>query len=178
MQGKSLYTILLSIIAVLTLALAVLVIFLFTTYNGINPDKQADAARNSQQVRNVPPEEQARLNLYAGDDGTSGDAIFNLKSSPAHENSFLKASVTIIYDAGEKKKHLEERTALLKECLGEFKEACIEYFRSQTYEDLTGDNAMDKARDTLRDKFNSILDGRTDERIVLRVVFEGWIIQP
>jgi len=169
---------LLSIIAVLTLALAVLVIFLFTTYNGINPDDKNNAARTSQQVRNVPPDEQARLKLYATSEGTGGDAIFNLKSSPAHENSFLKASVTIIYDAGEKKKYLEERTALLKECLGEFKEACIEYFRSQTYEELSEDNAMDKARDTLRDKFNSILDGRTDERIILRVVFEDWIVQP
>ena len=33
MQGKTLYTILLSIIAVLTLALAVMVIFVFTTFN-------------------------------------------------------------------------------------------------------------------------------------------------
>ncbi|HPO75843.1 flagellar basal body-associated FliL family protein [Thermoclostridium caenicola] len=178
MQGKSLYAILLSIIAVLTLALAVLVIFLFTTYNGINPDKQANATEPPQQVRDVPPEEQAKLNIYATEDGIGGDAIFNLKPSPAHENSFLKASVTIVYDTGKKRKNLEERTAILKECLGEFKEACIEYFRSQTYEQLSEDNAMEKARDTLRDKFNSILEGRTDERIVLRVVFEGWIIQP
>lgn len=177
MQGKSLYAILLSIIAVLALALAVLVIFLFTTYNRINPDQGANATEPPQQIRNVPPEEQARLNLYAGEDGTGGVAIFNLKSSPTHENGFLKASVSIVFDAGEKKKHLETRTGIVKESVGEFKEACIEYFRSQTFEQLSEDNAMEKARDALKDKFNSILSDRVEERIILRVVFEDWIIQ-
>jgi hypothetical protein len=36
---------------------------------------------------------------------------------------------------------------------------------------------MEKARDALKDKFNSILSKRIDERIIIRVVFEGWIIQ-
>ena len=178
MQGKSLYAVLLSIIAVLALALAVMVIFLFTTYNRINPNPEANNAKDlPQQTREVPPDEESRINLYAGEDGTGGDAIFNLKASPAHENSFLKASVTIVFDAGEKKKHLEARTDLMEDCEGEFKEACIEYFRSQTFEQLSEDTAMEKARDALKDKFNSILSKRIDERIIIRVVFEGWIIQ-
>ena len=65
----------------------------------------------------------------------------------------------------------------MKDCEGEFKEACIEYFRSQTFEQLSEDTAMEKARDALKDKFNSILSKRIDERIIIRVVFEGWIIQ-
>lgn len=178
MQGKSLYSILLSIIAVLALALAVMVIFLFTTYHGLNSNQKADATGASQQVREVPPEDQATLNLYAGEDGVSGDAIFNLKSSTAHDNSYLKASVTIVFDAGKKKKELENRTQILNECLGELKEACIEYFRGQTYEQLSEDDAMEKARDTLKDKFNAILSSRIDENIILRVVFEDWVIQP
>ena len=178
MQGKSLYAVLLSIIAVLALALAVMVIFLFTTYNRINPNPEANNAKDlPQQTREVPPDEESRINLYAGEDGAGGDAIFNLKASPAHENSFLKASVTIVFDAGEKKKHLEARTDLMKDCEGEFKEACIEYFRSQTFEQLSEDAAMEKARDALKDKFNSIISKRIDERIIIRVVFEGWIIQ-
>ena len=178
MQGKSLYAVLLSIIAVLALALAVMVIFLFTTYNRISPSQEANNAKDlPQQTREVPPDEEARINLYAGEDGAGGDAIFNLKASPAHQNSFLKASVTIVFDAGEKKKHLETRTKLMKDCAGEFKEACIEYFRSQTFEQLSEDAAMEKARDALKDKFNSIISKRIDERIIIRVVFEGWIIQ-
>jgi len=178
LQGKSLYAILISIIAVLALALAVMVIFLFATYNRINTSPEANNVKDlPQQTREVPPEEEARLNLYAMEDGTGGDAIFNLKSSPAHENSFLKASITIVFDAGEKKKLLEERTELMKNCVGEFKEVCIEYFRSQTFEQLTDEAAMEKARDALKEKFNNIVSKRIDERIILRVVFEDWIVQ-
>ena len=179
MQGKSLYAILLSIIAVLALALAIMVIFLFTTYNRINnTGQEANNAKDlPQKTREVPPEEEARINLYAREDGTGGEAIFNLKSSPAHETSFLKSSITIVFDAGEKKKLLEERTELMKNCVGEFKEVCIEYFRSQTFEQLTDEAAMEKARDALKEKFNNIVSKRIDERIILRVVFEDWIVQ-
>lgn len=178
MQGKSLYTVLLSIIAVLALALAVMVIFLFATYNKITPGQETSKPQDlPQQTREVPPEEEARINLYASDDGTSGNAIFNLKPSPAHRDSFLKASITVVYDAGKKKKLLESRTELINNSIGEFKEACIEYFRSQTYEELSEDSAMEKARDALKEKFNEILARKTDERIIIRVVFEDWIIQ-
>ena len=178
MQGKSLYAILISIIAVLALALAVMVIFLFATYNRLNTNQESGNVIDlPKKTREVPPDEEARLNLYAREDGTGGEAIFNLKSSPAHENSFLKASITIVFDAGEKKKHLETRTQLMKDCVGEFKEACIEYFRSQTYEQLTDEAAMEKARDALKEKFNGIVSKRTDEQLILRVVFEDWIVQ-
>jgi len=173
-----LYAILISIIAVLALALAVMVIFLFATYNRLNTNQESGNVIDlPKKTREVPPDEEARLNLYAREDGTGGEAIFNLKSSPAHENSFLKASITIVFDAGEKKKHLETRTQLMKDCVGEFKEACIEYFRSQTYEQLTDEAAMEKARDALKEKFNGIVSKRTDEQLILRVVFEDWIVQ-
>jgi Flagellar basal body-associated protein FliL. len=178
LQGKSLYAVLLSIIAVLTLALAVMVIFLFATYNRINANQETVVAEDlPAQTREVPPEEEARINLYATGDETTGSNIFNLKPSPAHGNSYLRASITVVFDAGEKKKLLESRTEVVNSCIGEFKEACIEYFRNQTYEDLSEGDAMNKAREALKEKFNEIVAQKYDERIILRVVFEDWIIQ-
>lgn len=66
---------------------------------------------------------------------------------------------------------------MVNSCIGEFKEACIEYFRNQTYEDLSEGDAMNKAREALKEKFNEIVAQKYDERIILRVVFEDWIIQ-
>ena len=178
MQGKSLYAILLSIIAVLALALAVLVIFLFTTYNNMKTGSTASPTPTSQEAREVPPDEQANLNLYKTAEGTSADAIFNLKSSPAHDGSFLMASITLVYDSGSKKaKNPEDRAALLMGYQSELKQACIEYFRSLTFEDLSDDAAIEKARDTLKDNFNNILADKGKDKIIIRIIFDKWIVQ-
>lgn len=62
MQGKTLYTILLSIIAVLTLALAVMVIFVFTAFNS-NTANPSQETQKPLIERAVPKEEQAELKL-------------------------------------------------------------------------------------------------------------------
>ncbi len=179
MQGKTLYTILLSIIAVLTLALAVLVIFLFTTFNS----GKVDPEKNPTTGRVVPLEEQLQVNLYAvgSDDktGKAGEEVFVLKESKEHPNSFLMTSITLVYDGGtEKEKVAEARKALFeKTYLGELKEATIEYFASKTYEDIKADNAMQLARDSLLKIYSNIISENPDEKIILKVVFEKWIPQ-
>lgn len=179
MQGKSLYAILLSIIAVLALALAVLVIFLFTTFNNINRTPTAATETPAPTARVVPPAEQVEVNLYASADSASGDSVFNLKPSPAHEASYLMASISVVYDAGEKSKLLTERTALIDSSKSEFKQAAIEYFLGLTYEDLTGDPAsMQKARDTLKDTFSGILAKSSKDNIILKIIIDKWNIQP
>ena len=179
MQGKSLYAILLSIIAVLALALAVLVIFLFTTYNNMKTgNAAASATPTSQEAREVPPDEEGQFILYSTGEGTSADAIFNLKTSPAHDGSFLMATITIFYDAGSKKaKNPEDRSLIFQNYKSELKQACIAYFLGLTYEDISEDSAMEKASDTLKDSFNSILEGKDKDKIVLRIVFDKWIKQ-
>lgn len=181
MQGKTLYTILLSIIAVLTLALAVLVIFLFTTFNSskVNPDEK-DVKTSEERV--VPTAEQARVNLYSvGSEDTSGkagQAIFNLKPSEDHASSFLMASISIVYDGGPKNEKLAARQELFeKTYLGELKEATIEYFRSKTYEDIVADNSMQVARDSLKEIYSKIISQDPEEKIILKIVFEQWIPQ-
>ena len=177
MQGKSLYAILLSIIAVLALALAVLVIFLLTTYNNIKPTGNETPTPGPTEARTVPANEQAKINIYAAADGTGGDAIFNLKPSPAHPDNFLMASVTIVIDAGTKSEKLGDRTALTNQYQSEFKQACIEYFIKMTYEDISETDAIAKARDTLKDNFSSILESATKDKIIIKVVIDNWIKQ-
>jgi flagellar basal body-associated protein FliL len=179
LQGKSIYAILLSIITILALALAVLVIFILTTYNSVKKPSPEASDTPTQQAREVPADEEVRFNLYTDEDGRSTNAIFNIKSSPAHEGSFLMASIIVVYDGGPKKtpKEQETRKELIENYKSEMREACIEYFKSLTYEELNEDSAMDRARDTLKDEFNRILSGKTKDKLILRVVFDKWILQ-
>ncbi len=174
MQGKTLYTILLSIIAVLTLAVAVLIIILFT----YNTGKAIPAERNIK--RAIPPEEQAEFRLYgSSEENGSSDAVFNIKNTDKHPNSFIMASISIIYDGGEKNKHLEERTDLIQRVyLSQLKQATIEYFREKTFEELQNPEAMEDARNSLLETYNNIVSNEgTEDLFIIKVVFDKWIIQ-
>ncbi|NLX63695.1 MAG: flagellar basal body-associated FliL family protein [Clostridiaceae bacterium] len=168
------YTILLSIIAVLTLALAVMIIFIFTAFNTNRAIPSSGETPKPLVERVVPKEEQVEFKLY----GETNEAIFNIKSTETHPNSFLMASISIIYDGGKKNKQVEERKELLNKNLSLLKQACIKYFMSQSYEDLNGEEAMDKARASLKDAFNEIVrTDDSDEAIIIDVVFDKWIRQ-
>ncbi len=174
MQGKTLYTILLSIIAVLTLALAVLIVILFT----YNAGKTLPVKQNVQ--RTVPPEEQAVFRLYGSSERNgSNDAVFNIKNDDKHPNSFIMASISIIYDGGKRNKHLEKRTELIERVyLSQLKQATIEYFRGKTFDELQESDAMEDARKNLMETFNNILSNEgTEEPFIIKVVFDKWIIQ-
>lgn len=176
MQGKTLYTILLSIIAVLTLALAVMVIFIFTAFNSNSGKPSSQETQKPLVERAVPKEEQAELQLYANSDG-SNEAVFNIKSTETNPNSFLLASISIIYDGGKKNKLLEERTLLLKKNISMLKQASIKYFMGQSFEDLSAEDAMEKARTSLKTTFNEIIRTDSEDVIVIDIVFDKWIKQ-
>lgn len=176
MQGKTLYTILLSIIAVLTLALAVMVIFIFTAFNSNSGKPSSQETQKPLVERVVPKEEQAELQLYASSDG-SNEAVFNIKSTEDHPNSFLLASISIIYDGGKKNKLLEERTLLLKKNISMLKQASIKYFMGKSFDDLSEENAMEEARTSLKTTFNEIVRTDSEDAIVIDIVFDKWIKQ-
>jgi flagellar basal body-associated protein FliL len=175
LQGKTLYTILLSIIAVLTLALAVMIIFVFTAFNGNDGVPSSKESQKPLVGRAVPKEEQAEFQLY-GKEGNN-EAVFNIKSTESHPNSFLMASISIIYDGGKKNKKLEERTALIEKNLSMLKQDAIKYFLSQSFDDLSAADAMEKARTALKASFNEIVSVDSEEMIIIDVVFDKWIKQ-
>ncbi|NMA65513.1 MAG: flagellar basal body-associated FliL family protein [Clostridiaceae bacterium] len=175
MQGKTLYTILLSIIAVLTLALTVLIIILFT----FNAERVPSANVGGEVTRIVPPDEQTEYKLFGSSNDSNTDNIFTIKSTSQHPNSFIMASVSIIYDGGKRNKYLEERTDLIERVyLSQLKEATIEYFRGQTFEQLQTSDSMKIAREALLDIYNDIISNQgTEERFIIKVVFDKWILQ-
>lgn len=175
MQGKTLYTILLSIIAVLTLALAVMIIFVFTAFNGANA-KPVQETNKPLVERAVPKDEQAEYKLYTSS-GSNGDAIFNIKSTKEHPNSFLMASISILYDGGKKNKFLEERQLLFDKNTSLLRQATIKYFMSQSFDELRAEDAMEKAQAALKAAYNDIVSIDSENMIVINVVFDKWIMQ-
>jgi flagellar basal body-associated protein FliL len=173
LQGKTLYTILLSIIAVLTLALTVMVIFIFTAFHGekAKPGQNGEAEKI---VREVPQDEQAEYKLYSGE---NGEGIFNIKASKDHPNSFLMTSISIIYDGGKKNRKLDERTELLEKCDSMLKQATVKYFLSKSFEDLSEENAMEDAKEALKEAFNEIVSKDSEELIIIDVVIVKWVKQ-
>jgi len=173
LQGKTLYTILLSIIAVLTLALAVMVIFIFTAFNGANAKPEHHNAAEKVE-REVPQDEKAEYKLYSEE---SGDGIFNIKASEDHPNSFLMTSVSIIFDGGKKNRKLDERRQLIEKNDSLLKQATVKYFLSKSFEDLSQENAMEEAKKALKEAFNEIVSKDSEELIIIDVVIVKWMKQ-
>ena len=168
MRGKLPYIILFVIIAVLGIALAVVSIFYFVASNP--PVEEGDAIETTV----VEPANLVEYSPYT----TSDNPVFNLKKTEANPNSFIMASVSIIYDSGEKKKIQEERTEIVQvKYLSQLKQAVIEYFLGKSYEDLTAEGAMATARDDLKQIFNEIIGSTPRDQFIYQIVFDKWIIQ-
>lgn len=171
MESKSIYTILLAIIAVLTLALAVLIIFLFVTYN---PNVKAPAggiqADGTIAERIVPDDEMIEFKLFGGE-----EKMFALKSEPEHLDAIVLVSVTLKCDAGPKKKKETEITALVNDLyLSELEEAVGDYFAAMTLTEAREIETRYKARDDLMNTFNEILNANKHpkEKIVYKVTLQ------
>ncbi len=173
MQGKTLYTILLSIIAVLTLALAVMVIFIFTAFNNTKVEPQpGEEVEKTERI--VPQDEQAEYKLYSED---TEDGIFTIKASEKHPNSFLMTSISIIFDGGKKNKKLEDRQLLIEKNASHLKQATIKYFMSKSFEELGEEDAMENAKSALKAAYNDIVSKDSEELLIIDVVIVKWMKQ-
>lgn len=186
MQGKGIYTILLAIIAVLTLSVAVLVIFLFVTFSTRTTAATGAEATPASEAgpRQVAPDELLEIIVYSDKSGTGGEApgsgLFNLKSTTEHPESYLMLDMTIKIDVGEKRELEVERTAMVNVTyITELRQAANLYFRNMTFEEASDPAAMQKAADELRDTFNAVLgtEAETQETIVYKVIFGKWLVQ-
>ena len=170
MESKSIYTILLAIIAVLTLTLAVLIIFLFVTYNPnvrAAGDVQTDGTMTE---RIVPDDEMIEFKLFNGE-----EKMFALKSEPEHPDAIVLVSVSLKSEAGPKKKKAKEITTLNTELyLSELEEAVGDYFAAMTLSEARELETRYKARDDLINTFNEILNANKHpmEKIVYKVTLQ------
>ncbi|HEY8500610.1 MAG TPA: flagellar basal body-associated protein FliL, partial [Clostridia bacterium] len=167
MESKSIYTILLAIIAVLTLALAVLIIFLFVTYNPNVKAAGGIQTDGAMAERIVPDDEMIEFKLFGGE-----EKMFALKSEPEHPDAIVLVSVSLKCDAGSKKKKAEEITKLVTELyLSELEEAVGDYYAGMTLTEAREIETRYKARDDLLNTFNEILNANKHpkEKIVYKV---------
>lgn len=170
MEGKSIYTILLAIIAVLTLALAVLIIFLFISYK---PNQQAANTTPPENAaiseRMVADDEMLEFKLFEGK-----EKMFALKGETDHPDSIVMVSVTIKCDAGPKKKKAEDITTRVNGYISELEEAVGDYFAAMTLTEAKELETRYKARDDLLNAFNEILNANKQEKekVVYRVTLQ------
>lgn len=184
MQGKGIYVILLGIIAVLTLSVAVLSIFLFVMFNHPAPGGVQDLAQAEEtaepEIRLVPAEEQRSWNPFATGDNPNAPGLYNLMPSEGRESSFLQVTLLIKYDVGENRE-LEALHSELVETFSaaEIRQACAMYFRRLTYEEVKAAEAIPQAQDALKEAFNRIIDENAGEPlgIIRKVVIENMLPQ-
>lgn len=158
MESKSIYTVLLAIIAVLALALAVLIIFIFISYN---PNQQAAAniEPKGMSERVVPDEEMIEFKLFDGE-----EKMFALKSELENPDSIVMVAVTIKCDAGEKRKRETDITNRVTQYMSEFEEAVGDYFADMTLTEAKLVETRYKTRDDLLNIFNDIINANKTEK--------------
>jgi flagellar basal body-associated protein FliL len=183
-QGKGIYAILLGIIAVLTLAVAVLSIFLFVMFNQpgrVPAEASASAtAATAEGPKLVPAEELRTWNPFATKDNANAPVLYDLMPSEGHEKSFVQVTLLVKFDVGKKRENEEAYAQLVEsDSAAEIKQACSLYFKNLTYEDCKSPDAVPKAQDTLKESFNRIVDESAAKElgIVYKVIIENLLAQ-
>ena len=177
MEGKGIYTIMLSIIAVLSVALAGIIIFLVISW-GPNKNPRTDIDSSGQIINEdvvIPDDQIAIYDLFAGQ-----EPFFNLKAEPEHPEAIIMLKVSIKCDVGKKRKDEEQVTKLINELyLTELREAVAKYFLNITYTEANQNEVIEKAREDLKVVFNDIVNSGSEEKqmIVYRVNFEKRFVQ-
>ncbi len=159
MEGKSIYTILLAIIAVLTLSLAILIIFLFISYN---PNQQAAIdveTTKGMSERVVPDAEMIEFKLFLGE-----EKMFALKGEPENPDSIVMVSVTIKCDTGEKRKKETDVTTRVTQYMSELEEVVGDYFADMTLTEAKLVETRYKARDDFIRIFNDIINANKQDK--------------
>lgn len=159
LEGKSIYTILLAIIAVLTLSLAILIIFLFISYNPNQQTVVDVGSTNGMNQRVVSDDEMIEFKLFKGE-----EKMFSLKEEPKNMDSIVMVSVTIKCDAGEKRRKEADITTRIAQYMSELEEAVGDYFADMTLTEAKLIETRYKARDDLIEIFNKIINANKQEK--------------
>ncbi|WP_237266902.1 flagellar basal body-associated FliL family protein [Thermoclostridium stercorarium] len=166
LEKKGVYTVLLSIIAVLSLALAVLIIFLFISYPNMKNQK-ATVVSTEISDRYVADDELAEFKLFGGE-----EKVFALKDEPDRPDSIALVSISIKCDVGEKRKNEERINNLISLYKSELEQAVGDYFANITYTEAKAPEFRSKAREELMEIFNNILNEnkQAKQKIIYKVM--------
>jgi flagellar basal body-associated protein FliL len=185
MEKKGNFFVLLIIIAVLTLAVAVLAAFIFLV--GFNqPSAAADdgaaaqAAADAAAASAVEPPDEASLTtmkLFAD------KQFFNLKSTDPNKLAVCIVDVSVKYFT--KVDGIKDVAAKMTLNEDNLKEIVSTYFQQLTLEDLERIETRAKAKDDLKRELNEFLISTIDKasdrqkvkEIIYEVVFSGWNYQ-
>lgn len=172
MGGKGSFIVLLVIVAVLTLALAVLAGYLFFvtgTPQNTNKVSQSQAAA-AQTPKRPSSSELASKKLF------EEKKFFNLKSVD-DKNPVIQIRAELIYFKKVKGiKNVEQKIANYE---SKIKEVIGTYFQQSTLEQVKDPGFKTKAREDLKKELNDLLssDEKKQYDIIYDVVFEDWFYQ-
>ncbi|HHV60389.1 MAG TPA: flagellar basal body-associated FliL family protein [Clostridiaceae bacterium] len=165
---RSLITILVLVIAILSIALAISIGYIFT----IADNPKAGDNIQSVNLETPPPSdnELSKMSLFE-------DQIFNLKNAQSGGMHIIKVGVEIQYF--KKVKGIKDVDAKLDLHKGTIKELVGTYFQNKTLDDVMAEDAKQKAKQELTTQINELLslNEKENKKIVYTIVFEEWFYQ-
>ena len=167
MEKKGSSFILLIIVAFLSLALAILVGYLFI----VNGNTKTTVETTQKETTKVPAEKDlASISVF------EGKKYFNVKSATDNRIAVVQVAVGLKYYKVVKKINVEE---LLTGRMSEIGEAIGSYFMNVTLEDIKKPETKVKVKSDLKVIINDILSRGEKEKleIVYMVVFDDWFYQ-
>ncbi|PQQ67859.1 flagellar basal body-associated FliL family protein [Acetivibrio saccincola] len=168
MESRGSFIILISIVAVLSLTLALLAGYVWLGQNS-NPVSAKDP--HNQNVRIPLEKELIKEKLF--DEKTA----FNLKSEDSGKTSVIVVSVELSYF--KKVKGIKNTTAKIEANKGKLQEIVGTYFQKLTVDDVADVEFKEKAREELTALMNEFLlsNENSKENIIYTIVFEQWFYQ-
>lgn len=167
MERKSGFFILISIVAFLSLALAMLAGYVFFVQGG------QGAGQGSEKKEIVTPKDSELLKIKLFEEKTP----FNLKNTDSKKLSVIVVNVELSYFA--KVRDISDTTAKIESNKGKLQEIVGTYFQSLTLEEVMGSNSKEKARMELTKRMNEQLlaNEKANSDLIYTIVFDQWFYQ-
>jgi flagellar basal body-associated protein FliL len=166
--GKGSFFILLIIVAVLTLALAVLAGYLFFVAGSPNAVTEVSAKETT-----VRPSDE-NLGVYKLYESKE---YFNLKNEDESKIAVIRVNVQLVYY--KKVKGIKDVAKKIETYDGQLKEIVGTYFQSLTLEEVKKPETKEKAKTDLAKRMNELLTASEKEKrdIIYTINFDDWFYQ-
>jgi flagellar basal body-associated protein FliL len=170
MGSKSVFFILIVVIAILTLSLAALAGYIFIV-QGNSGDGSSEAA--VEEVNADIPSKDDLVTIELNDDALT----YNLKNDDPNKVSVIQVKVALncYKQLSNDKKAVV--TDIVANYSNEIKELVVRFFLEKTINDVKNISVMDEAKTELAKQINSLLNEgvKKPEDVVYKVIFSEWI---